>query len=201
MKKLVYFTSFLCLTGLVRAQSELILNEDTTIPAIAEYVYIEQNNHMAYINWGSVQEQNLKHYVIERSYDGFNFTSIGTMEGNLFSYKSNGYQFIDEFPVNGLNHYRIKAVGMNGREVVLGQVTTKVTLEAGVVAYSNNGKMNIRASVPVASLELVDKLGNTYSIERINNYAFECADLPEGKYELRAKNMEGQTTSLKIRHN
>lgn len=62
----------------------------------------------AYLTWSTANEENLQHYVVERSRDGRDYIPIGTiMAKNLpFAY----YNFTDPDEVSGDHYYRLKMV-------------------------------------------------------------------------------------------
>jgi len=64
------------------------------------------------INWKSLAEDDGDHFEVERSMDGSSFSKIATIDGK---YKTGGsYQFTDEHPATGINHYRLKMISKNG---------------------------------------------------------------------------------------
>jgi hypothetical protein len=68
------------------------------------------------VQWQTEIEINNKEFVIERSIDNVNFTSIGTVlttaeNGNSSSLIS--YSYIDSTPVIGMNYYRVRQVDNN----------------------------------------------------------------------------------------
>jgi hypothetical protein len=63
------------------------------------------------LSWTTSQEINTLKFEVERSNDGINFTSIGTVNaaGNSSSAISS-YRFVDTKPVKGTNFYRIRSI-------------------------------------------------------------------------------------------
>lgn len=64
--------------------------------------------------WKTSSEINTDHFVAERSNDGVNFISIGTVKasGSLNTIKD--YNLIDPIPANGANYYRLKMYDKDG---------------------------------------------------------------------------------------
>lgn len=204
MKKLII--SIFCFGTIATIQAQTvsqatIMNNESEAAVIMEYMYAETENNMIKVRWGTLQEQNFGYFLVEKSMDGHHYHQIGKLEGNLYTYNSTGYEFIDELPMNGLNFYRMTAVGNNGSVTVFGPVGAKVETKEEVVAYSTDGKMNIRSSVPVATLKLIDEKGNEYKPDQISEYTFIMDNLPEGKYTLKAEDLKGKESTLRIRHN
>ncbi|MBX2933413.1 MAG: hypothetical protein KF825_04155 [Ferruginibacter sp.] len=66
------------------------------------------------LNWKTANEQNVSHFEIEKSYDGRNFSSIGTKPA--FNQAVNNYSFTDNTNgVDAKSYYRIRQVDADGR--------------------------------------------------------------------------------------
>ncbi|MCP4439937.1 MAG: T9SS type A sorting domain-containing protein [Aureispira sp.] len=65
--------------------------------------------------WSTVQEQNTKWHVVERSYDGVNFDEIGRVEAIGTSNKQVDYGFEDGHPLRK-GYYRIRTILADGEE-------------------------------------------------------------------------------------
>ncbi|MEJ7625861.1 MAG: T9SS type A sorting domain-containing protein [Ferruginibacter sp.] len=74
-----------------------------------------KNSTDAQLLWTVSGEQNVKHYLVERSKDGVSFNSINTVNslGNLSGNRT--YSFKDENTLEGLNYYRIRSVDIDGK--------------------------------------------------------------------------------------
>jgi hypothetical protein len=70
------------------------------------------NNKQAVINF-KVNETNVANYVVEKTTDNSNWTTVGTLvsKGNGV----NNYQFTDAAPTQGITYYRIKQADVDGR--------------------------------------------------------------------------------------
>lgn len=68
------------------------------------------------LTWITATEKNSESYIMERSADGYNFTSISNKipaAGNS-SVRLN-YSFIDAYPLAGTNYYRLKETDIDGK--------------------------------------------------------------------------------------
>lgn len=72
---------------------------------------IKQTSSM--LSWQTFQELNSSRFIIERSADGSDFATIGSIAAAGTSNSTLNYQFIDEAPLKGNNYYRLKAVDKN----------------------------------------------------------------------------------------
>src|SRR5580698_2616121 len=71
------------------------------------------NDGLASLHWIVSGEVANTYYNVERSYDGINFETIGTVEGNGDQSLQPNYNFTDDKIVAGINYYRIKMVSNN----------------------------------------------------------------------------------------
>jgi len=75
-------------------------------------------NSSTYLNWSTATENDNDHFVLDRSVDGREFHSIGTMDGAGTTMQQQTYSFWDHFPISGMNFYRLRQVDHNGHEEV-----------------------------------------------------------------------------------
>jgi len=70
----------------------------------------------ALLLWQTATEINNNYFRIEKSADGFHFSSIGIVFGAGNSNQLLDYSFIDATPVSGINYYRLAQVDFDGTE-------------------------------------------------------------------------------------
>ncbi|MBI1225542.1 MAG: T9SS type A sorting domain-containing protein [Bacteroidetes bacterium] len=66
------------------------------------------------LSWETASENNNEKFIIERSFNGSGFLTIGEVRGNGTSTNINQYHFIDKNPNNGDNYYRLKQIDNDG---------------------------------------------------------------------------------------
>ena len=81
-----------------------------TLPVKLNYFTAEKVKQSVKLGWASSLENNSKAYVVERSSDGLQFVSIGTVPSNG---RASVYEFTDEAPVAGNNYYRLRMVDID----------------------------------------------------------------------------------------
>jgi len=74
----------------------------------------KQPDSTALLNWSTASEHNVSHYEIRKSADSINWQTIAIVAAVGNSNGQSNYSYIDSFPDNGGNYYRIKMVGDNG---------------------------------------------------------------------------------------
>ncbi len=73
------------------------------------------DNKTIVLNWSTSQELNNDHFNIERSIDGANYTTIGSMPAAKSFNNVEAYTFTDTHPYEGINYYRLKQVDKDGK--------------------------------------------------------------------------------------
>lgn len=95
--------------------SILAITEGGVIPVIISAFTASKGAHSIQLNWETQQETNHKHFELEHSTDGSQFTSITTIPGNGNSSVPKKYVYNHTAPVNGKNYYRLKDVSFTGQ--------------------------------------------------------------------------------------
>ncbi len=121
------------------------------------------NGSVVALNWSTANETNNKGYMIERSGDGNNFTSIGYLQAS----KGMKYTFNDNNPLDGMNYYRLIQEDLNGAKSTLGITSSQVSLNKNTFSvYPNpfHGNMlSIQVDAAKASeltnVSIIDLLG------------------------------------------
>jgi hypothetical protein len=69
------------------------------------------------LSWNTMMENNIDHFEIQRSGDGFNFQEIDSIHSKMMS-TTNVYQlqynYVDANPLPGISFYRVKVYGRDG---------------------------------------------------------------------------------------
>jgi hypothetical protein len=76
---------------------------------------VSKENKKSDISFSSASETNNDYFSIERSEEGRNFSSIGTLKGAGNSSREIRYEYTDEKPLPGINYYRIKQTDFDGK--------------------------------------------------------------------------------------
>jgi trimeric autotransporter adhesin len=69
----------------------------------------------AQLQWKVDNEVNLKNYEVERSYDGIQFTTAGTVAASNSGALVKDYGFTDAVTAKNVNYYRLKMIDANGK--------------------------------------------------------------------------------------
>lgn len=155
--------------------------------------------------WATAQEENVRAYEIERSTGDHNFESIGSITSKGNSVGGNHYSFRDQTPANGVNLYRLKLVGMDGRVTYSNVISVNVT--GGGWSISPNLVQNqLRILSPLAGneklqLKILNSQGQQLRSEPITNRSvitYDVSNLSSGYYILSIQDTKGNNTSLRF---
>lgn len=116
------------------------------------------------VDWKVENEINLSKYEVERSVNGIDFTSIGSV--NVISNRSFGtYSQIDDQPVTGTNFYRVKSVDRDGSKKysLVVKVNTVKAAIGSISIYPNPIKGNM------VNLRFVGQPAGVYQVRMISN--------------------------------
>jgi len=106
------------------------------LPLIFGDIKIYKENNDLNVDWSTYDEMNVDHFEIQRSQNGRQFVTAGTVnpKGNGNSSKAD-YSWIDSSPLSGTSYYRIKEVDIDGGSKFslivradLGKINSKLNL-------------------------------------------------------------------------
>lgn len=109
-----------------------------SLPVKLTSFYGEKRAEKSVLKWNTATELNNDRFEIERSKDGLEYTSIGTINGAKNSYQPIAYQFIDAEPFGGINYYRLKQVDGDGTATYSSVITLNFeqeTTKAAITAW------------------------------------------------------------------
>jgi hypothetical protein len=88
--------------------------ESKALPITLISFQANRNDNEVVVNWATADETNNAFFTIERSSNGFNFETIGTVAGAGNSDVLNNYSFINTRPLAGNNFFRLKQTDVSG---------------------------------------------------------------------------------------
>jgi len=114
-------------------------------------------------DWETASEINNDYFIIERSTDGTNFNSIGTVKGAGNSTTVRNYQFIDEYPLKGDSYYRLRQKDFNGSFTFSEAEHLYIEVKNSYMFFPNPSPGKIHIQRPGESME-----GNSVVIRDMN---------------------------------
>ena len=116
---------------------------------------------MAQLTWQTSSEINNERFVIERSNDGLDYITIGSIKGHGSTNESQRYTYTDPSPELGLNYYRIRQLDHDGQSSLseVRQVTFEVL--PGLLVYPTvvQHEFDIVTEESIIKLELIGLAG------------------------------------------
>src|SRR6476659_5939400 len=114
----------------------------------------EIENNMVGLKWSTASEENLKKFVIERSYDNRNFSEVDAVLPHGQPADKNNYTFLDKLTENfpAIVYYRLHSIDMNGKgeysEIRI--VTRQKNSELSISAYPNPVANSLLVTIPTS---------------------------------------------------
>lgn len=186
--------------------------------------WTNQLKNVALVTWESVSEINVKHYIVERSYNGFYFEFAGQVQSAALNGNSNSqlnYQFVDNNLKSSTEantiYYRLIQVDATNNHRTVGPVelTRENTVGFDVIAYPNpsvnfitllvpSGYNNIKGNVNIEMYDAIGKLvfDKVMDIqELLTGYTINASQLAEGNYQIKvSRNEFSKTFKMLIFH-
>lgn len=164
-------------------------NSSTMLPLQLITFQAAYNGKQTNVIWTSEEEVDAKEFLVERSYDGINFLSIGNVAAKNTA-GTNNYAYADVFPLNGVSFYRLKMIDIDGsfKYSKIDNVDTKQSQLLSTFPNPASNKITIlhtavsnTSTINIYSIDgrLVKTVGLTPSALQTD---INIADLPKGNY-------------------
>ena len=139
---------------------------DNALPVMFNDVKAFEKNRGIQIEWSNLTERDLINYIVERSVNGVNFSSLSQQSPRSNNNDKESYSAFDAAPFPGANYYRIKVLEISGK-----------------VIYSKVMRVDFGASAQGFTLYPNPVKGNLISVS-VNNR--------QGHYTIKVINTSGQ---------
>lgn len=158
------------------------------------------------LNWSTSQEHNNKHFIIEKSKDGINFSFLGRINGAGSSGINHNYQLIDNSPFDGINYYRLSQTDLDGNtsihEVKTVNYKSNKNFNADIF-NTGNGQIAVEIKTTKAvnvQVAVIDISGREIQKESFSVYSstIKNLNLKTGVYIIVVTNDAGERISKKI---
>jgi alpha-N-arabinofuranosidase len=148
-----------------------LLRDDVSLPIILKSFEADKKENSVELKWATENEKNISEYIVERSGDGENFTSIGSVPAT--NSDSSVYKFDDANVSNStVLYYRLIIVEANGNRVSsrVVSVTVNAQLRSVMVQpnpFENSLIFRIKSDVEKkVNINLIDIMGRTVVSEQ-----------------------------------
>lgn len=166
-------------------------------------------NSIVKLNWKTAFEKNNKHFTIEKSTDGINWSVLTKVNGKINAESVSEYVTLDAQPTAGLQFYRLSQTDLDGKTVTFETISVNVNNPKvpNVSVYPNpsTGVLNINlqdqfehASISITNINGQLVFENNELLNSIQT--IDISELPSGIYFLNLM-VDGQVTVKKITKN
>ncbi len=131
-------------------------------------VYLINNE----LHWITAQEENNEKFIVERSFDGKKFNSIGEVKGSINSNYQIKYTFIDNDTFSQQAYYRLKQVDIDGK-FTYSKIVTFVDNNDPVITLYPNPVTGYQLNISIANVnenityQLISSVGDIVFSEGI----------------------------------
>lgn len=152
----------------------------------------------ALLEWSTSTELNASHYDAMRSTDGYNWSFIGEVTAVGNSQSLSEYFLVDEFPLDGINYYKIIQYDQNG-ESTASEIRSVNFGGGNSLVYPNpfTDQLFIQADEDAYSVQLIDPLGRIV-FEDVNSTQIDMSRLVSSFYFVRLTFEDGRTDVTKV---
>lgn len=195
----VYADSAITITFLVRPV--------TLLPVELSSFTCSQGSDGLIVFWQTTSELNNSHFVIERSYNGTVFDSVGFVYGNGTATTANEYSYVDTSDItNTPVYYRLKQVDMDGSivlsDICMVSLTTtnnhSTAKNFGMFPNPTSGIITITNPELIQEVRITGLLGNDiYYGFNVHNI-IDLSSIPSGIYFVTILAKSGQIVTKKI---
>ncbi|MBX2946998.1 MAG: hypothetical protein KF725_14280 [Cyclobacteriaceae bacterium] len=160
-------------------------------PLPVELVYFRASltpEKLVNLQWQTASELNNDAFEVERSKDGFDFTSIARVNGAGTTPTKNDYALLDQFPLSGTSYYRLKQIDFDGTYTYSPVISIKRGDDPFTVYPNPAGKqwVTFNRKVNAAVINNLNQIVGNYEEAE----GFDTSDLAPGLYIIRTQSGE-----------
>ena len=144
------------------------------------------------LRWATAQEQNHKHFIVQRSTDQKSWRAIATITGSGNSTERKEYTFTDAMPLTGISFYRLLQEDLDGYQsfsAVVSVINSRLQAQVypnpvkGSTCYIHTSSMPER----ILLYDLLGRTRNDFSVKAVTagGVNLDVSKLPQGVYYLK----------------
>ncbi len=180
---------------------------------LASFTATLNNDNKVDLNWTTVTETNVSHFVIERSFDGKNFGDAGMVFAAGNTTETQHYSFTDNISSfqSPVIYYRLRSVDIDGKfdysDIRIIRAAKQIEKAITILTYPNPVSNELRITIPSSwqnkrvLYEVVNVNGqvtkSTQSASSSQTETIDVSNLSTGLYVVRVS-CDGQTAQEKI---
>jgi hypothetical protein len=141
----------------------IVFKQGVALPVTFVSVTANRIANAVQINWKVAGEINIKEYEVQRSVDGRNFSSIGTIPATGNSRSGAGYGLLDASAAAGILFYRISSIGTNADKKYSSIIKLSAHNKQQAVTLFSNPVEN-----RTLQLQFTNQVGGQYNVVLLN---------------------------------
>jgi hypothetical protein len=162
----------------------------------------KEQNRTVSLNWSTAQEINNSHFELQRSADGRDYETIGTVRGNGTVSKVINYSYTDNAP-KSINYYRLKQVDFNGTSSYSAVQLVKMDENASALQLypvPANNELTIDYPDAIIMVRIYDITGKLQIEQASNNMqlTLDLESIRSGAYILELTTAKGEVVQQKF---
>lgn len=130
------------------------------LPVDMIYFNAEKSENDVVLEWATGSEKDNDFFSVQRSLDGINFTTLGTVNGNGTSLSLESYGYVDKAAPKATLYYRLAQHDIDGdvTHSPIKIVRNDLDMEISVVPnpFANNAKLNVSGATGEIQLKIYD---------------------------------------------
>ena len=166
-------------SGLLFVNGEACEFANGVLPIELVSFVVHQAENRVRIEWVTAFEFETKEFIVERSNNGREWTTVDIKPGSRYSDKITSYTSVDNFPLEGTSYYRLRTVDYDGRSEEASIIT--VNFKSEQVIYPNPATTHLTVR---GRFDLIDNLGR--HITSGEDETLDVSNLPRGMYIVRS---------------
>lgn len=172
----------------------------TNLPIELLSIHAKVINEGIALSWSTSTEKNNDYMAVERSVDGENFSEIGRVNGVGYSVERHDYSFVDRFPYQGVNYYRLRQVDFDGtvtyHKVIAQDFNNASVNTLGFFPDANGIQVQFRSPSAAGRLVLIDAAGRLIGTQAFDAQSYGAKistnGLPKGFYVVQVRLDDGK---------
>ncbi|MEM7374740.1 MAG: T9SS type A sorting domain-containing protein [Bacteroidota bacterium] len=158
-----------------------------------------QENQQVFLRWTTSRETNNAGFQIERSMDKDHWLDAGFVEGEGNQVSRTDYQFVDLFPQDGINYYRLKQVDLDGSFFYSSIIAVQLSIQEDHVKLYPNPTTGIIyiPSISDAVVPIYSPTGKMLKKMRATSGRIDLTEFSSGVYVLHL-HIRGEQTIQRI---
>ena len=187
---------------------KLLITPPTVLSVNLSYFSARKSNSGSLISWASDSEVNAQKFEVERSINGSDFTTIGSIAAKGNSSSRTEYSYFDNSPFAGINYYRLKQMDSDNTASYSKAASLDFSLvnEGYFKVYPNPAidlikldNINQPAGIILSILNLDGKMLKSTKIAKGEAPEMKVSDLISGVYVLKVEDQNTHTVLGKVK--